>query len=216
MAWVDGLRTEELEVHIDARPLPLLRACGLAAALDPCALLGEDDVPEPPYWMHLWPGAIVLARRLSRGGIGPATRVLELGCGLALPAVYAARCGAQVVASDWKREPLALARASAVRNGAVMAVVQMDWAALALRGAFDLCLGADIAYDEQSEGRLVLALAAAVRQGGRAWLADSVYTWRQTLPRRLADAGFLVSVEEARAEDEGRPVWVRLIEAERR
>ncbi len=217
MARVAGFQAEEVEIRIDAVSLPFFRACDLAAVVDRESLLISVDAPEPPYWMHLWPGAVALARRVcGAAGIGRQTRVLEIGCGLGLPAVCAARRGARVVATDRKREPLAFARASAERNGASVAVLHMDWKQPAVRGPFDLCLGADVAYDAEDEEALVELFAGVLAPAGRVWLADSVNTARQTLPARLGEAGFAVSSKEIREEDEGRPVWVRLLEAHRR
>jgi predicted nicotinamide N-methyase len=193
-----------------------LQATGLADAVDVGALLADDAAPEPPYWMHLWPGAKVLADLVAASAeMGPATRVLELGSGLGLPALVAALRGAKVCATDWKREPLTILGRSAALNGRRVSRVQMDWADPALRGGFDLCLGADVAYDAGSEDGLARALSGLVRPHGRVWLADSVNTHRRTLPARLLDHGLATRVDEIRAEEEGRPVWVRVIRAER-
>jgi predicted nicotinamide N-methyase len=167
--------------------------------------------------MHLWPGASAVARQVAGAPeIGPRTRVLELGCGLGVPALVAARRGAAVVASDWQRAPLTFVRRSAAANACTVPVVQMDWSAPALRARFDLCVGADVAYDAATEAGLVAALDALVAPGGAAWLADSVNTARDSLAARLAAAGFAVAVRSVRETEDGRPVWVRLIVARRR
>lgn len=205
---------EEVSVAVGECQVRMTRAGRLEAFVDTEALLGSADAPEPPYWMHLWPGAIALARVVGEAPeVGPGARIVELGCGLALPALRAALRGAAVVASDWKTEPLALARASAALNGRDLLLVAMDWTHLALRARFDVCLGADIAYDASSENFLVSALAGLLRPGGVAWLADSVNTHRMTLPGALEAAGFSVRLSTVRECEDGRPVWVRLIEA---
>src|SRR5438105_2640215 len=68
----------------------LWRVAELARHVDRVALLAADEAPEPPYWAHLWSGAVVLAAAVPRG----ARRVLELGCGLGLPGLTAAPRGA--------------------------------------------------------------------------------------------------------------------------
>lgn len=207
---------ERVSLPLAGGAVHLWRAAALERFVDREALLAGTTPAEPPYWMHLWPGALALARRVAAAG--PALRgqrVLELGCGLGLPAVVAASAGARVVATDWQHAPLAIAARSAADNGAVLAGVQMDWRAPALRAQFDLCLGADIGYDAAQEAALVAALARLTRPGGAAWLADSVNTLRTTLIARLAAAGFAPRVEEVREQEDGRPVWVRMIVAER-
>src|SRR5205085_7908035 len=67
---------------------------------DPEALLSEEEFARDeflPYWAELWPSALELAAvveaRELRG-----MRVLELGCGLGVPSLVAARAGALVLA----------------------------------------------------------------------------------------------------------------------
>src|SRR5262249_32627489 len=61
-----------------------------------------------PYWAELWPSGVALASAVSRLVVH-GLRVLELGCGLALPSITAARRGARVLATDWSAEAVALA-----------------------------------------------------------------------------------------------------------
>jgi predicted nicotinamide N-methyase len=213
---VGGFPVELELLDIAGGPLRFWRAASLERFVDAEALLGADAPPEPPYWMHLWPGAMALARRVARSGeIGPGTRVLELGCGLGLPTIIAARRGCRAVATDWKREPLRILGRSAADNDIALSCLQMDWAAPGVRGGFDVCLGADVGYDQAAEASLVAALTALLRPGGVAWLADSVNTARTSLPDRLGAAGFVVSCQQQREIEESRPVWVRVIEARR-
>jgi predicted nicotinamide N-methyase len=213
----DGVPLERVAVPLGGVDLHLWRAVQLERFVDVDALLRADAPPEPPYWMHLWPGALALARRVAAADLDRRTRVLELGCGLALPALVAAQRGATVVASDRRRAPLAVARCSAADNGAALMAVQMDWRAPALRGGFDLCLclGADIGYDRAAAPRLAAALAELVAPDGVVWLADSVNTLHTDLADHLRTAGFALHMEQVREEEDGRPVWVRIIEGRR-
>ena len=215
MTAIGGVPLEQVRVALDGMPVRLWRAAALERFVDVDALLRADAPPEPPYWMHLWPGALALARRLVAADLARGCRVLELGCGLGLPAVVAARCGARVVATDRERAPLAVVARSAADNDCAVAGVQMDWRHPALAGGFDLCLGADIGYDRDAEASLVAALAALLRRGGVAWLADSVNIARPSLPEALQAAGFHVRVERWREVEDDHPVWVRALEARR-
>lgn len=208
--------TRETIVEVEALRLRLCQTAGLERYVDRDVLLRDEAPYEPPYWMHLWPGAIAAARLVAREGAFPSgARVLELGCGLGLPAIAAATRGARVVASDWHRAPLGFVRRSAMLNQCRVELVQMDWAAPAVRGPFDVCLGADVAYDAGAEPALVAALGELLAPTGQVWLADSVNTSRQTLVERLRAEGFSVAVREVREWEEERPVWVRVIEGRR-
>jgi predicted nicotinamide N-methyase len=205
-----------VRLDIDGLSLQLWRAVGIEQFVDTAALLRADAPPEPPYWMHLWPGAMSAARLIaSAADVGPGRRVLELGCGLALPALVAARRGAIVVAADRQPAPLAFARRSAILNDCALGLVQMDWRA-GLRGPFDVCIGGDIAYEASAEAALVATLAASVGPRGVVWLADSVNTARGSVAARLEAAGFAVELRQMREWEDGRAVWVRVLAARRR
>ena len=75
---------------------------------------GEDEFL--PYWAELWPSGLALAEHVAGGGVAGA-RVLELGCGLALPSLAAALGGADVLATDWAADAVALAGGNAQRTG---------------------------------------------------------------------------------------------------
>ena len=53
--------------------------------------------------------------------------MLEIGCGLGLPALVAARRGAEVVATDWSRDAIALLERNASRNGVRVVAMTADW-----------------------------------------------------------------------------------------
>lgn len=208
------LPVEECEWQLGDRRIRLARATDLARAIDADEQLRGANPSDPPYWMHLWPGAVALARQIASAPVVHAPlRVIELGCGLALPAVTAAVCGADVVATDRVGEPLRLARRSAARSGVALSVVQMDWTRIAVHLPFDLCLGADIGYDFGRASLLAAAVRRLVRPGGLLWLTDSVNTHREDLLAALAAEGFALQVRTVQEEEEGRPVWVRMVEA---
>lgn len=208
-------RTERAEVSFGEVALSMYCVADLAAHVDAERLLAADEVEEPPYWMHLWPGARALAARLATEPSLVGARVLEIGCGLGLPALLAAVRGARVVATDRRAEPLLLLERSAALNRVHIDVVQMDWSATAVRGGFDWVLGADVAYDGDDEESLAAVCAAHVGAAGRLLLADSVNTHRSGLATRLAAAGLPVGESRRREEDDGATVWVRILEGER-
>ena len=211
-----ALPAEAVDLDLGGVRVRLWRAAQLERFVDGAALLTDDDPAEPPYWMHLWPGALAAARRVATAAeVCAGARVLELGCGLGLPALVAARRGARVVATDWKRDPLAFVRRSAAASGCRVALAQMDWAAAALRGGFDVCVGADVGYDRAAEPALVAVLERLLAARGVAWLIDSVNTARTSLATALATAGFVVRHDQTREWEEGRPVWVRSLEVRR-
>jgi len=127
--------------------------------------------PIAPYWSVLWRSGVALARELDRDAVG-GRRVVELGCGLALPSIAAARSGATVLATDVDDEALALAARNARANDVRIETAKVDWAApseLVRLGPFDLVVAADVLYERSSVPRL---LALLPRLAPEAWIAD--------------------------------------------
>ena len=84
-------------------------------------------------------------------------RVLELGCGLGLPALAAALRGADVLATDWAEDAIELLRRNAERNGIFLRVARVRWSepeALLRLAPWDLVLGADLLYEARNAEQL--------------------------------------------------------------
>lgn len=113
--------------------------------------------PVAPYWSVLWRSGVALARAVERRDLA-GMRVVELGCGLGLPSLAAARAGADVLGTDADPEALELLRHNAAANGVSLATARVDWArphALRARGRFDLALAADVLYERQAVPQLL-------------------------------------------------------------
>ncbi len=147
--------------------------------------------PIAPYWSVLWRSGLALARELD-GMELRGLRVVELGCGLALPSLAAARAGADALATDRCAEALALVERNAQANGVRVETATVDWAApgdLVERAPFDLVLAADVLYEQTSVAPLLSLLP---RLAPTAWLAT---------PDRPAARDFI---------DQARPVETRI------
>lgn len=147
----------------------------LARPDDPESLIDEErfEVDEfMPYWAELWPSGVALARHVVVLRLA-GRRVLELGCGLGLPSLGAALAGAEVLATDWAAEALALLEENAGANGLDVATAVLDWRSGAPAGApFDLVLAADVLYEARNAEPLLAVLEQTVAAGGEAIVAD--------------------------------------------
>src|SRR5215218_658587 len=88
---------------------------------DDAAELPDDGpvewAPLVPYWSVLWRSGVALARELAAAPPAAGARVVELGCGLGVPSLVAARAGAAVLATDEDPEALELIERNARANG---------------------------------------------------------------------------------------------------
>ena len=171
----------------------LLLPAGELTLLQPreAAELPDDGpvewAPLAPYWAVLWRSGVMLAREVARASLAGA-RVVELGCGLGVPSLAAARAGASVLATDEDPDALELLPLNARENGVALETARVDWSApddLIARAPFDLVLAADVLYERSSVAPLLSVLPLLARE---VWLAD---------PGRPAAAAFL----EAAARD---------------
>jgi predicted nicotinamide N-methyase len=127
--------------------------------------------PVAPYWSVLWRSGVALARELD-GVALRGLRVVELGCGLALPSIAAARAGAAVLATDACADALELVARNARANGVRLETAAVDWAEpdeLVSRSPFDLVLAADVLYERAGIAQLLSLLPCLAPE---AWLAD--------------------------------------------
>lgn len=196
---------------------------GSANAEGPPGALERDLCP---YFGVIWPAARALADALARRGRALAEkRVLELGCGLALPSLVAAKLGARVTATDLHPDvPAFLARNLALNALAPDAVLyrELDWRAARLGPHFDFVVASDILYEADHPAPVAQGLVAHVAPQGCIVLADPGRAYLQACIDALERGGFRAETEVVtvadpsldRAGDE-RTREVYLIELER-
>ena len=162
-----NLVEEEVELGGELR-LEILRPPSAEELIDEAAFDEEEFLP---YWAELWPSGLALARHVAARDLR-GLRVLELGCGLGLPALAAALRGADVLATDWAEDAIELLRRNAERNGVLVHVARVRWSEPepVLRAApWDLVLGADLLYEARNADQLAELLPSL---GGEVVLAE--------------------------------------------
>jgi predicted nicotinamide N-methyase len=155
-------------IELPSGELRLLQPKEAAALPDVGAV---EWAPVAPYWSVLWRSGVALAWELD-GVALQGLRVVELGCGLAVPSIAAARAGAAVLATDACAEALTLVARNADANSVDIETATVDWAKpdeLVRRAPFDLVLAADVLYERAS---VALLLSLLPRLAPEAWLAD--------------------------------------------
>jgi predicted nicotinamide N-methyase len=155
-------------VALSGRTLSILRPRSAEALLDQDAFEHEEFLP---YWAELWASGDALARSIAERDVS-GLRVVELGCGLALPSLAAALGGAHVLASDWSPDAIALAQENARRNALELETAVVRWSepeALLSRAPWDLVLAADVLYERRNVDELLTLLP---QLGAEVLLAD--------------------------------------------
>jgi predicted nicotinamide N-methyase len=110
-------------VPLGDRPATVARPADWQVLRETEAEHGRDS----PYWAILWPSGEALAQAVADEPPPAGARVLELGCGLALPSVAAARAGATVLATDGSPDAVAFAAHTLALDEQVGDVAAIDW-----------------------------------------------------------------------------------------
>ena len=202
----------EETVVLGGDDLTIARPRDSEALLDDEAFEREEYLP---YWAELWPSGLGLARAVAARTLRGA-RTLELGCGLGLASIAAARAGGRVLATDWSPDAIRLTEANAARNGATVETALCSWAepaALLERAPWDLVLASDVLYERRNVDLLLGLLPRLVGRTGEVWLADPD---RPPAARFVERAGTEWELRSAVASERPRVTIHRLRRAARR
>lgn len=119
---LECLQLSDMEAYIDQR-LNLSSPKG-GPETEPETGVGIDVLP---LWAKLWPSSLLLAMYMRRIAPGPDERVLEIGAGLGVAGLFAAKRGFSVDITDIAPEALLFARINALRNGLGDTVRVRSW-----------------------------------------------------------------------------------------
>ena len=182
----DRFEPVERRIDIGGRPVSIWRPPDMESLIDLSAFEADERIP---YWADVWESAIVLAEDLAAMNGGGRT-LLELGCGLGLPAIVAARAGFTVTATDYEETALEGVRYNADRNAVTgLRTRVLDWRNIPDDlGTFDLVVAADVLYEAHHPAALAATIFRTLAPGGLGLVAD---------PCRAKAAGFAPAARAA-------------------
>jgi predicted nicotinamide N-methyase len=158
-------------------------------------LAGRDDIlPEDcPYFGQIWSASRSLATEVSRLDLKGKTS-LEVGCGLALPSLVAARNGAACTALDIHPDVYAFIEKTLEKNALPRSIdfKQQSWTEFTASAKFDLILGSDILYENQHPSNISDLLLRNLSPDGMAIIIDPCRWHHQEFAKALQDCGFHV------------------------
>jgi predicted nicotinamide N-methyase len=144
-----------------------------------------------PYHGALWPSALALADRLvSRFPTLEGLRAIELGCGLGLPSILAAKLGARMTANDFHPANEEYLRRNAALNGVSIEYLPWSWEGPFDAGEFDLVLASDVVYEKKSVPALATLAARLCAPAGQIILSDPGRDNLQEAVEKIEAKGF--------------------------
>jgi len=184
----------------------------LLDAITPAAFSVDERLP---YWAELWTSSLALAAYCLEQPALNGRRVLDLGCGLGLTGIAAARSGARVIFADYEPDAIHFARWNARTNlddasYATAGFRVTDWRSPGLLGTYDIVLGADIIYERRNFMPLLACLRATIGHGGEAWLAEPDRVLGSDFFSRVREQGWTAHIMEKDVERRGRTSRVRI------
>jgi predicted nicotinamide N-methyase len=187
----------------------------LVVVREPDSLL-ERILPEDfaldermPYWAQLWSSSFVLARYCLEHRDLRRKRVLDLGCGLGLAGIAAAKAGASVVMVDYERDALRFARLNAGKNlapetgSSSILFREIDWRIPGEIGRFDVILAGDVVYERRNFLPLLNLLYHALKVDGLAVFAEPDRAIGREFFSLAVDKGFEVAASAQLLEEPG-------------
>ena len=126
----------------------------------------RSEIPFP-YWSKIWPSAVAMAEYLLlHPELLQDKNVLELGAGLGLPSILAARYAASVTCTDHAPEAIEFVRLSAAHNSLHNFHAEvMDWNQMQERIQADLVLLSDINYEPNAFAVLMKMISFYIDEG---------------------------------------------------
>jgi predicted nicotinamide N-methyase len=165
-----------------------------------CEHFGEDDQDQSlaeehcPYFGVMWEAGIGLSQSLTRE-MCEGKKILEIGCGLALPSFVATRFGGNVIATDFHADVPLFLEQNQEKNKINFNYQVMNWRNEIERtktslGLFDLVIGSDILYESQHADQVAEALIAFLKPGGKILLSDPGRAYVQKFISAMQKLGY--------------------------
>jgi predicted nicotinamide N-methyase len=156
-----------------------------------------------PYFGTLWPAGKILANKIADdiasgefGAFHPkGSRILEIGCGLALPSLLLAKAGWTVKATDLHPDVAAFLERNKKLNQTVgPEYLHLDWREeTTVAQTWDLIIASDVLYDKTQPAALLRFLMKALSPKGRALVADPGRTYVDGFFTEAKRVGYQVS-----------------------
>ncbi|MBR9987697.1 MAG: methyltransferase [Desulfosarcina sp.] len=162
--------TATTPVTINGQTLRLFTPASIDRFINP-----DDVMDNFPLWAKIWEASGVLADHLAGMLPDPTKTMLEIGCGLGMVGIVAARAGHRITMTELNPDALNFARANALVNDCPdLAIERLDWNAPQLDGRFDTIVGSETVYKTEDIDGLEAMFDRYLNPGGTIILAEGV------------------------------------------
>ncbi len=195
----------EALVRVAGRTIRLVRPVDPERLLDDPEVVAWNEADDyMPYWAYLWPGAFLLGETLVAGSFAPATRTLEIGCGLGLSGLVGVSLGLNVHFTDHDLTPLRFVSESAKANGFNLdrySTGLFDWRELPPE-RYPLILGADVTYEKRLIPLVAGVIAGMLEPEGLALITDPNRSAAENFSEVVKTLGLATEIVSAKTESD--------------
>ena len=157
-------------VTINGQTLKLFTPASIDRFINP-----DDMMDNFPLWAKIWEASGVLASYLTGLPPNPMKTMLEIGCGLGMVGIAAARTGHRITMTELNPDALNFARANVLANDCPQIPIErLDWNAPHLDGRFDTIVGSETVYKTEDIDGLEAMFDRYLNPGGTIILAEGV------------------------------------------
>ncbi|NTV01708.1 MAG: methyltransferase domain-containing protein [Chlorobiaceae bacterium] len=196
----------------DFRFLSVRDSYALLDRIDPEEFVKDEQMP---YWAEIWPAAVTLSHVIMEELDLEGKSVIELGAGVGMASVAAARRGGRVLCTDYSTEALRFVVYNALRNGVSLDTGRLDWRMVRGDEKFDYVIAADVLYERVNLLPIVTAIEALLKEGGAAYIADPRRRLAEQFLELVRENGFAVTESEMHDATGDRTVAVTIYKLER-
>ncbi len=153
-------------VTVGSITIEILQIKDLEAYIDKLVNSSSEKI-ELPFWAKIWPTSIVLSLFIQR--LKPDDKdLLELGCGVGVCGLFAAKCGFRVTLSDINEDALLFSQINILKNKLEdkANIEKIDFTKTDLGKKYDIILGSEILYSDKDYENIYHFLRKHIKENG--------------------------------------------------
>ena len=180
--------THFTEMTINGRQMMFLEIDNLENIIGEILNPTADSGGQRPFWVKIWPSAILLGHYLSKIEVNTQKRMLEIGAGMGVAGITAASFGHHITITDNNEDALSFARVNAAANGLPdLSIRNLDWAAPNDHKKWDVIFGSDVIYLKEGINSLIDFLRSSLKPSGKIYFTLSPFIRGKDFFEKSAD-----------------------------